>query len=173
MEFSKPYQKFLKKLKICQKWFRVHTLEPFSADTRSLQVRTLSPKRLVTLPRRHTSFEPIRTVGSLIRSKSLTYPKIPQKKLKICPKWFGVHTLEHFAADTRSLQVKTLSIRNGHPFQGGTLHLSQFGQLIKSKCLAYTKISQKTENLSKMVPGALFETFCSRYQIVSSKDTFL
>ena len=49
-----------------------------------------------------------------------------------------------------------------------------FSMLIKrSKTLSYTKIPQKTENLSKMVRGALFGTFCNQYYIVSSKETYL
>ena len=49
-----------------------------------------------------------------------------------------------------------------------------FSMLIKrSKTLSYTKIPQKTENLSKMVRGALFGTFCKQYYIVSSKETYL
>ena len=38
-----------------------------------------------------------------------------------------------------------------------------FSMLIKrSKTLSYTKIPQKTENLSKMVRGGLFGIFCSQ-----------
>ena len=49
-----------------------------------------------------------------------------------------------------------------------------FSMLIKrSKTLSYTKIPQKTENLSKMVRGALFGNFCNQYYIVSSKETYL
>ena len=49
-----------------------------------------------------------------------------------------------------------------------------FSMLIKrSKTLSYTKIPQKTENLSKMVRDALFGTFCNQYYIVSSKETYL
>ena len=49
-----------------------------------------------------------------------------------------------------------------------------FSMLIKrSKTLSYTKIPQKTENLSKMVRGALFGTFCNQYYIISSKETYL
>ena len=49
-----------------------------------------------------------------------------------------------------------------------------FSMLIKrSKTLSYTKIPQKTENLSKMVRGALFGTFCNQYYIVSSEETYL
>ena len=49
-----------------------------------------------------------------------------------------------------------------------------FSMLIKrSKTLSYTKIPQKTENLSKMVRSALFGTFCNQYYIVSSKETYL
>ena len=49
-----------------------------------------------------------------------------------------------------------------------------FSMLIKrSKTLSYTKIPQKTENLSKVVRGALFGTLCNQYYIVSSKETYL
>ena len=42
------------------------------------------------------------------RSKSLAYTKIPQKTENLS-KWFGVHSFELFAANTRSFQVKKLS----------------------------------------------------------------
>ena len=42
-----------------------------------------------------------------------------------------------------------------------------------SKTLAYGKMSKKTENLSKMVCGAHFETFYACYLIFLGKDTFL
>ena len=49
-----------------------------------------------------------------------------------------------------------------------------FSMLIKrSKTLSYTKIPQKTENLSKMVRGTPFGTLCNQYYIVSSKQTYL
>ena len=48
---------------------------------------------------KHSSYDPIRTDGSAIRSKGLTNIKMSQK-------WFRVHYLELFAADTRLFQVK-------------------------------------------------------------------
>ena len=42
-----------------------------------------------------------------------------------------------------------------------------------SKSCTYTETPKKSENLSKMVRDELYGTFCSRYQIVSSKDTFV
>ena len=41
--------RFLKKLKIFQKRFGVHSLELFAANTRSFQVKKLSSKAFVTL----------------------------------------------------------------------------------------------------------------------------
>ena len=37
------------------------------------------------------------------------------------------------------------------------------GSVIRSKSLSYTKIPQKPEDLSKMVRGEIFGTFCSQY----------
>ena len=37
------------------------------------------------------------------------------------------------------------------------------GSVIRSKSLSYTKIPQKTKNLSKMVESAIFGAFCSQY----------
>ena len=44
-----PILKFLKKLKIFQKWFGVHSFEHFVAYTRSFQEKRLSSKNLVTI----------------------------------------------------------------------------------------------------------------------------
>ena len=49
-----------------------------------------------------------------------------------------------------------------------------FPMLVKrSKTLAYTKIPQKIENLSKMVPGATSGTLCSQYQMASSNKALV
>ena len=98
-----------KKLKTCQKWLGVHSLEVFTANTRSFQIKTLISLRTRSpLQRRHFSYEPIRTEVSGSRSKSLVYSKLSQKKLKTCQKWFGVHYLELFATYTRPFQIKTI-----------------------------------------------------------------
>ena len=52
-------------------------------------------------------FQPIRIEGSIIRRKSLTYTKF-FNELKSSQKLFGMHSLENFAANTRSFQVKKL-----------------------------------------------------------------
>ena len=81
--------------------------------------------------------------------------------MKICRKWFGVHFFEFIAGNSRSFQVKT------HFFKDmGTLQE-------EAQTLAYGKTSKKTENLSKMVRGAHFETFYTCYLIFLGKDTFL
>ena len=46
------------------------------------------------------------------------------------------------------------------------------GSVIRSQSLVNTKIPQKTENLSKMVLGAFFGTFCSRCQIPAITQGF-
>ena len=125
---SLTYTKIPQKLKICQKWFLVHLLELFAADTRSFQLKALACKKLVTLSEKGqfiwaNSFGPIRTVASVIRIKSLTYTIIPQKKLKICQKWFRVYSLELFPANTRSFQAKTF-------FSKKLLSLSEEAQFI-------------------------------------------
>ena len=54
--------------------------------------------------------------------------------------------------------------------------MSRFGQkgsASRTKSLTYSKLSKKTENLSKMVPAALFVTICSQYQTVPDKGTYL
>ena len=62
---------------------------------------------MVTFQKRFSSFEPILTEGLVIRSKSLSYMKIAhKKKKKKLQKMFGVHSLEPFAANTRSFHVK-------------------------------------------------------------------
>ena len=47
------------------------------------------------------------------------------------------------------------------------------GLVIRSKVWPILKFLKKAENLSKMIQEALFGSFYSRCQIVSSKDTFL
>ena len=66
--------------------------------------------------------------------------------------------------------------KNLSPFQrrhSSFVAIRIVGLVIRSKRLTYSKIPQKTENLSKMIQEALFGSFYSRCQIVSSKDTFL
>ena len=53
----------------------------------------------------------IQTEKLVIRSKSLTYTKIPQKTEHL-PKMVRRDTLELFAANTRSLQVKKPFFKN-------------------------------------------------------------
>ena len=50
-------------------------------------------------------FNPNQTVGSVMRSKRLTYTKIPQKPENLL-KGFRVYSLELLVANTRSFQVK-------------------------------------------------------------------
>ena len=46
------------------------------------------------------------------------------------------------------------------------------GLVIRSKSLAFSKMSHKTEKFSKLVCGKSFGSFWIRYEIVSSKDAF-
>ena len=86
---------------------------------------------------------------------------------------FEVESLESFAADTRLFQIKTI-------FCEKLITLPKDAQFIwvdsnrrVGHCLAYGKTPQKTKKNVKNGLGALFGTFCSRFQIISSKDTSL
>ena len=98
---SSKDRKFVKNGSGCTLWNILQPI-PDRFKQRHFLLRNWSPFR-----RRHSSIEPIRTVGSLIRGKSFIYTKF-LKRLKICQKWSGLHSLEIFAADIRSFQVKTL-----------------------------------------------------------------
>ena len=64
----------------------------------------------------------------------------------------------------------------GYNFRRGKIQLNQFqqnNQLQQVKVWPILTFVKKTLNLTKMLRGALFGTFCSQYQIVSSQETFL
>ena len=61
----------------------------------------------LSIQRRHSSFEPIRTKRSVIRRKTLACPKIPQKT-KTLQKLVRGALFGIFAADARSFQVEKL-----------------------------------------------------------------
>ena len=96
-------------------------------------------------------------------------------KLKICRKWFRVHIFELFSADNRSFEVKKLFPKKTSPWQSRRNSYESIrteGSAIRSKSLIYSKMSHKTENLSKMVRGVLFGIFCRRFHIIPTKNTF-
>ena len=70
----------------------------------------------------------------------------------------------------RHLSLRTLSpLQRSHTSYESILPERQVST---SKSLSYSKICKNAENLSKMIRGALFETFGSQYQIVPSKDLY-
>ena len=95
----------------------------------------------------------------------------------MCQKWFGVSFLELFTEPILDrFKQRDFPQRYWSPFQkrhSSFEPIRNERSVIRSKSLSYTRIPQKTENLSKMVRGALFRAFCSQYQIVLSKETFL
>ena len=78
----------------------------------------------------------------------------------------------HFGTFSSRYQIvssKDTFLRNCSPFQwkhSSFDTIRTVGSVIRSKSLVYTKIPQKTENLSRKVWRALFGTFCSRQEIV-------
>ena len=101
--------------------------------------------------------------GSVIRKKSLTYSKTPQK-LKIRQKRSRVHSMEPSTANTKLFKVKKLPSKTLANLPEETqFSIRTKVSVIQSKTLTYTKIPQKTEKLSKMVRGALFGTFPNQY----------
>ena len=104
-----PILKFLAKLKADQKRLGVYFLEIFAADTKSFKVKRFTSKKLVILSE-ETQFiwaDSDRRVDNY-EVKVWSILKFI-KNLKNCLRFFGVHSLELFAADTRCFQVKTLS----------------------------------------------------------------
>ena len=92
--------------------------------------------------------------------------------MQIWQKCFRLHSFGPFAANSKSLKRKTKdSVTLSEEVQ---LYESIWTECLvsRSKSFAYSKMSKKIENLSKMVLGALFATFCSQYQIVPIKDTY-
>ena len=115
-----------------------------------------------------------RRVCLVITSKSLTYTKFFLKLEKLSKMvrdaLFGNFCSQYQIVSSKEIFSKKLvTLSEKAPF---TCTDSNSRVVIRSKSLIYTKIPLKTEILSKMVRGALFGTFCSQYQIVSSKDTF-
>ena len=92
--------------------------------------------------------------------------------MQIWQKWFRLHSLGPFAPNSKLLKRKTKdSVTLSEKVQ---LYESIWTEWLasRSKSFVYSKMSKKIENLSKMVLGALFATFCSQYQIVPIKDTY-
>ena len=101
--------KFVKNASGYQKRLGVYFLEIFAADTKSLKVKRFTSKKLVILSE-ETQFiwaDSDRRVDNY-EVKVWSILKFI-KNLKNCLRFFGVHSLELFAADTRCFQVKTLS----------------------------------------------------------------
>lgn len=48
-----------------------------------------------------------------------------------------------------------------------------FEKRYQKKCVAYSKMGKKTENISKIFRNQFSETFWSQYQIVPNKDSHL
>ena len=90
------------------------------------------------------------------RSKTLAYTKIPQK----------IENLSKLQPILDGLKQQNPHLRHWPPPKKRHTLFEQIraeGSVIRSKTLPYTRLPQKTENLSKMAPGALFGTFCSIY----------
>ena len=101
--------------------------------------------------------------GLVIRKKSLTYSKTPQK-LKIRQKRSRVHSMETSTANTKLFKVKKLPSKTLANLPEETqFSIRTKVSVIQRKTFTYTKIPQKTEKLSKMVQGALFGTFPNQY----------
>ena len=79
------------------------------------------------------------------------WPKLKLlQKLKIYLTWFGVHSLELLAANSRSFQATKRPVRYLAPFQRkGSLFepMRAEASLKRNKSLAYTKTPEKTESL--------------------------
>ena len=115
-------------------------------------------------------------VDSDRRKKKLAYSKLI-KNLKTCQKWSGVHSLELFAANTWSFQIKALISKDSLTCAEETHFIwvdsdIRVGQY-KEKFGLIVSWVKKAENLSKMVLGTLFGIFYSQYLIVPNKDTYL
>ena len=91
--------------------------------------------------------------------------------MQICQKWFRLDSLELFAPNVKSLKRTKDSVTLSEEAQ---LHESIWTEWLTSgsKSFAYSKMSKKTENLSKMVLGGLFATFWSQYRIVPINDIY-
>ena len=79
---SLGYTNVLIKTKNLSKRVGVHSLELFAVDIRSFQKRTFFSKKWVTLSDEAQFIWADSTEGSVIRSKSFVYTKIPQKNWK-------------------------------------------------------------------------------------------
>ena len=72
-----PILKLLKKLKICQKLFEVHSLQLSTANTKWFQIEKPFSKIFLTIAEEGSSFEPIQPEAFVIRSNSLATTLIP------------------------------------------------------------------------------------------------
>ena len=97
--------RWVKKVQICQKWFRLQSLELFATNVKSLKRKT---KDSVTLSEEAQLYESIWTEWLTSGSKSFAYSKM-KKKLKTCQKWFWVDFLQLFGANTGLFQLTTFT----------------------------------------------------------------
>ena len=118
---------------------------------------------------------PLSQFGQKDWLKRLAYTKIAQK-LKIVKNGSGSFLWNFLKPLADSFKERNFSLINWSPFRRTYSSLEPIlakESVMRSKRLDYTKIPQETRNWSKMIGGALFGTFCSRYQIFSSKETVL
>ena len=90
------------------------------------------------------SYTRLLQVKTLLRRKSR--PVELSGRPKTCKKWFRVHSLQHFADNTRSFQVKTLTSKDSVTLeeQKSSCETIETKRLTsRSKSLAHSKIAKK------------------------------
>ena len=105
----------------------MHFLDFFATSTSSFQVKPLFSKKLFPFQRKDILFGLICTVGSVIRSKSLTNTEIPLKTENFSKIVWGTLFGTFSSKYQIILSKKTFLSENGYPFRGGTIRLDQFG----------------------------------------------
>ena len=109
---SFTYTKIPLKTENFSKMVGVHSLEHFTPNTKSFQVKKLFSKKMVTLSEEAEFIYVNSCSRFVITVKTFTlspFHPLNFLTLKICQKWFGVHILQLFPANTRWFQGKTLS----------------------------------------------------------------
>ena len=168
-----PIAIWVEKLKTIQKWFGVHSLELFAANNRPFQIKKFIHKDSVRFLAEETQlYELTWTEGLVSRNKSLVYSKMSKQNENLS-KNGSEYIFRNFSQPIpHRFKWRKLSLKTRSPFR--RRHSSyesswREGSVRRSKSLVYSKMSKKTENLSKMARVALFGTICSQCRTVSNK----